>query len=82
MSKTYVYVDVVTLMDNATRNQVAAPILVTGGSNNEAPRAGCRVRVLGPCEIVYNKAGVFQKGQPHVAVVTEAEVEIIKEYQP
>lgn len=78
--KTFMFVDVQTMETNKRDNAVAGPILVTTGSNNEAPRAGCRVRVLGPCEIVYNKAGVFQKGQPHVAVVTEAEVEIIEKY--
>lgn len=79
--KTYVYVDVVTMHDNRTRNAVQPPIVVTGGGNLEPVRAGCRVRILGPCEIVYDKGGVvFAGAAPHVAVVTEAPVEIVEEY--
>lgn len=80
--KTYIYVDVCTLTENFARNGVSPPILVTGNGNNEAPRAGCRIKILGPCEIVYDKAGVLRAGAPHVAIVTEGEVEIIKEYAP
>lgn len=79
--KQYVYVDISTLANNASRNAVSPPILVTSGGNLEAPRAGCRIRVDGPCEIIYSKQGVIPgRGSPHVAVVTEAPVEIIEEY--
>lgn len=78
----YVYVDVETLKANEKHNACSPPILVTGGGNNEAPRAGCRVRVNGPCEILYLKSGVLPAGgAPHVAVITLADVEIITEYR-
>lgn len=77
----FVFVDILTLAMNKSKNQVTPPILVTGGGNNEAPRSGCRVRINGPCEVVYDKRGTIHPGDaPHIVIVTEAPVEIIEEY--
>lgn len=82
MGKTFVYVDSDRLKRNAEKNAVSPPIVVTGGGNFEAPRAGCRVKISGPCEIVYDKAGVVFGGHAaHVVVITESEVEIEREYK-
>lgn len=78
----FIYVDILTLKENVTRNAVAGPILVTNGGNNEAPRSGCRIKISGPCEIVYDKRGIIHPGDaPHVCVVTDADVEIIEKYE-
>lgn len=82
MAKTFVYVDSHTLMTNKHKNAVSPPIVVTGGGNLEAPRAGCGVIIHGPSRIVYDKKGVVFPGHDaHVVVETEAEVEIISEYK-
>lgn len=81
VGKTYLYVDSATLKTNALKNAVSPPIVVTTGGNFEAPRAGCRVKINGPCEIVYDKRGVvFDGHEARVVVVTESEVEIEMEY--
>lgn len=81
MVKQFVYVDALTLKMNAEKNAVSPPIVVTSGGNFEAPRAGCRVKIHGPCEIIYAKEGVVFAGhEAHVVVVTEAEIEIEREY--
>lgn len=77
--KTYLYVDAATLHQNERDGQVRPPIVVTAGGNLAAHRAGCRVKINGPCEIVYDKKG-FNGAK--VVLVTEAEVEVIREYDP
>ena len=79
--KTFVYVDALRIVENKKHNAVSPPIVVTTGGNFEAPRAGCRVKISGPCEIVYDKKGVVFDGHgAHVVVITEAEVEIERTY--
>lgn len=79
----YVFVDTATMRNNQTLNAVSPVIVVTGGGNLEAPRAGNRVKINGPCEIIYDKRGVINDThEARVVVVTESEVEIIEKYSP
>lgn len=81
MGKTFVYIDSQTLRSNTEKNAVSPPIVITSGGNFEAPRAGCRVKINGPCEIVYMKQGVVHEGHlAQVVLVTESEIEIEREY--
>lgn len=79
--KTYVFIDRQAIVANKQHNACSPPICVTTSGNPGLNRAGCRVKIHGPCEVIYDKAGVVFPGHESVVtVVTEAPVELIEGY--